>query len=103
MKCGGLATRAELLELKTVWVVTTVLLGDVVALFAVDAGHGDLWTYVRTLACHGLAPLAVLVRVWVFMPALCQGVRVPDDHACREIARAELVAEAGFEPATQRL
>ncbi len=94
MKCGCLATWTELLELKTVWVVTAVLLGDVVALFAVDAGHGDLWTYVRALACHGLAP---------FYMSLCQGVRVPDDHACREIARAELVAEAGFEPATQRL
>ena len=56
MKCGCLATTAELLELKAVWVVTAVLLGDVVALFAVDAGHGDLWTYVRALACHGLAP-----------------------------------------------
>ena len=56
MKGGSLASWAELLELKAVWVVTTVLLGDVVALFAIDAGHGDLGTNVRALACHGLAP-----------------------------------------------
>ncbi len=31
-----------------------VLLGDVVALFAINACHGDLWTYVRALTCHGL-------------------------------------------------
>lgn len=39
-----------------IWVVTTVLLGDGVAFFAFNAGHGDLWTYLRALACHGLAP-----------------------------------------------
>lgn len=56
MKGGSLATWAELLELKTVWIVATVLLGDVVAFFAIHAGHGDLGTYVRALTCHGLAP-----------------------------------------------
>ena len=57
MEGRSLAAGAELLELKTVRVVTSVLLSDVVALFAINAGHGDLWTDVRALACHGLAPL----------------------------------------------
>lgn len=59
MKGRSLATWAELLELKTVWVVTTVLLGNVVALFAINTGHGDFWANVRALACHGLAPSRV--------------------------------------------
>ena len=56
MKGGSLAAGAELLELETIRVVSTVFLGDVVALFAIDAGHGDLGTDVRALACHGLTP-----------------------------------------------
>ena len=42
MEGGSFATRAELLELKPVWIVATVLLGDVVAFLTVHAGHGDL-------------------------------------------------------------
>lgn len=59
MKGGSLAAWAELLELKTIWIVATVLLGDVVAFLAIDAGHGDLGTDVRALTCHGLAPSPV--------------------------------------------
>ena len=43
------ATRAELLQLDAVRVVAAVLPRDVVALFAVHARHGDLWTYVSRL------------------------------------------------------
>ena len=59
MKRRQLATWTELLKLHTVWIVATVLLGDVVALFAINAGHGDLWTYVRALTCHGLTPSSI--------------------------------------------
>ena len=37
------AVRAELLDLETIGIVTTVLLGDVVAVLAHLAGQGDLW------------------------------------------------------------
>lgn len=53
MNASNLATWTELLELKTVWIVTTILLSDVVTLFAIHACHGDLWTNVRALTCHG--------------------------------------------------
>jgi hypothetical protein len=46
---------AELRKFQTVWVVATVLLGDVVAFLAVHACERDLWANVCTLACHGLA------------------------------------------------
>src|SRR4051812_16344590 len=47
--------RAELLHLKTVGVVPTVLLRDVVPLLALRARERDLRTDVRALAGHGLA------------------------------------------------
>jgi hypothetical protein len=53
---GDLATRAELLELEAVWIITAVLLSNVITLFALDAGHSDLWADIRTLACHRRAP-----------------------------------------------
>ena len=56
MCCRKLATWAELLQLKAIWIVTTILLGDVVTLFALDTGHSDLWADIRALACHGRAP-----------------------------------------------
>lgn len=56
MNSGDLATRAELLELETVWIITSVLLRNVVTLFALDAGHSDLWADIRALACHRRAP-----------------------------------------------
>ena len=49
MERAGFATWAELLHFKTVWIVTTVLLRDVVALFAIYAGHGDLGANVAGL------------------------------------------------------
>ena len=39
-----LATRAELLQIETIRVVPTALLGDVVAFFALGACQSDLWT-----------------------------------------------------------
>ena len=92
MKRRQLATWTELLKLHTVWIVATVLLRDVVALFAINACHGDLWTYVRALACHGLTPSLVI-----------EGLRLPEPSRCAKFTRVELVAEAGFEPTTQRL
>jgi hypothetical protein len=56
MEGRGLASRTELLELKTVRIVSTILLGDVIPFLTVHTGHGDLGTNVRTLTCHGLAP-----------------------------------------------
>ena len=60
MKRRQLATWTELFKLHAVWIVAAVLLRDVVALFTIDAGHGDLWTYVRALTCHGLTPSLVI-------------------------------------------
>ena len=56
MERAGFATWAELLHFKTVWIVTTVLLGDVVALFALYAGHGDLGADIRALTGHRRTP-----------------------------------------------
>jgi len=53
------ATWAELLEFKAIWVVTAVLLGDVITLFALDTGHSDLRADIRALACHGRAPFSL--------------------------------------------
>ena len=47
-----LATWAELLHLKTIWIVTAILLCDVVALFAIHAGHGDFGADIRALTGH---------------------------------------------------
>ena len=86
------AVGAVLLGLKAIRIVAAVLLGDVVALFAVDAGHGDLRTNVRALTCHGLTPSSVI-----------EGPRLPEACQCAKFARVVLVAGAGFEPTTQRL
>ena len=56
MERAGFATWAELLHFKTVWIVTTILLGDVVALFAIHAGHGDFGADIRTLTGHRRTP-----------------------------------------------
>ena len=56
MERAGFATWAELLHFKTVWIVTTVLLRDVVALFAIYAGHGDLGADIRALTGHRRTP-----------------------------------------------
>ena len=44
MDGGAIATRAVLLHLNPIRIVTTVLLGDVVTLFAIRAGQSDLGT-----------------------------------------------------------
>ena len=62
MKSGSLATWTELLQFQTIWIVAAVLLCDVVALFAINAGHSDLWSYICTLACHFLALLKIEVQ-----------------------------------------
>ena len=53
------AARAVLRQLETIRRVTTVLLGDVVALLALRAGQSDLGAYVLGLACHGCFPRLV--------------------------------------------
>jgi len=45
------AGRAELAQFNSIWVVTTVLAGDVVASFAIATCHGDFRTDIR-LFCH---------------------------------------------------
>lgn len=54
MKSRRLATWTELLEFHTVWIVAAVLLCNVITILAIHACHGDFWTYVRALTCHGL-------------------------------------------------
>ena len=53
------AARAVLRQLETIRRVTTVLLGDVVALLALRAGQSDLGANVLRLACHGCFPRLV--------------------------------------------
>ena len=50
------AARAVLRQFETIRRVTTVLLGDVVALLALRAGQSDLGANVLRLACHGCFP-----------------------------------------------
>ena len=92
MKCRKLATRTELLELHAVRIVAAILLCNVITFFAIDAGHGDLRTYVRALTCHGLTPSLVI-----------EGPRLPEATQCAKFAQEVLVAGAGLEPTTQRL
>ena len=53
------AARAVLRQFETIRRVTTVLLGDVVALLALRAGQSDLGANVLGLACHGCFPRLV--------------------------------------------
>ena len=55
------ATRAELLELKTIRRVATVLRRDVVTLLALGACQRDARTDVGALACHWGSPLVFVV------------------------------------------
>ena len=73
----SLAAWAELLQLKAIRIITTVLLGDVVPLLALCTSQRDLWPYI-----DGLGHSRVL-KIWSVL-------LVP-------------VAGAGLEPATQRL
>ena len=63
MERACLATWAELLHLKTIWIVTAILLCDVVALFAIHAGHGDLGADIRALTGHWRAPSVQNIQV----------------------------------------
>ena len=72
MKSWSLATWAELLEFHTIWIVATVLLGDVVTFFAVNARHSDLWADIRALAGHGDS-------LFLYLLHRNRGVRIPSD------------------------
>ena len=85
------AARAVLVHLKTIRIITTVLLGDVVTLFALLARQGDLGANVAL--GHGSA----FLRYGSCINGLVVQV-VPLGRTA-----VELVAEAGLEPATQRL
>jgi hypothetical protein len=74
----ALAVGAELLQLQPIGVVASVLLGDVVAVLALDARQRDLRANIRGFAGHGSASFTI------------------DTGRYR-------VAEAGLEPTTQRL
>jgi len=53
VKSRSLATRTELLKFHAIWIVAAILLGDVITLFAINAGHSDLGADIRALAGHG--------------------------------------------------
>jgi hypothetical protein len=56
--CGGLpATRTILVQLKAILGIAAVLLGDVVALFALGASHSDLGPNVSGFRSHEVFPL----------------------------------------------
>ena len=92
MEGARLAAWAELLHLKTIWIIATILLGDVIALFTLHTGHGDLGADIRALAGHRRTPL-------YSHRTSCCGRKA----TCPPAPYGNLVAEAGFEPATQRL
>ena len=50
------ATRAKLAELETIRVVTTILLGGVISLFAVIALKCNDWTNILLLGSHAILP-----------------------------------------------
>jgi len=59
MEGARLAAGAELLHLKTIWIIATILLSDVIALFTLHTGHGDLGADIRALAGHRRTPYIV--------------------------------------------
>ena len=106
-----IALRAELVHFDAIGVVTPILLGDVVAVLAVSACERDLRTDIGRLG-HGVVPL--------LSPDVGEDLRLvvctePGDSmrsfrftSLRIAGRAgtafvRAVAEAGLEPATQRL
>ena len=54
------ALRAMLLDLEAIWIVTTILTRDVVAILAVFACQSDLWANV--VASHVLAFRLIVTR-----------------------------------------
>ena len=96
MQGVGLALNAELLHLEAIRIVSTILLGDVVAVFAFFACQGDLGADIAGLGhCsltsmkHTFVCISSSLSIWYGVPI------VPDAE--------NLVARAGLEPATQRL
>ena len=79
------AAGAELLQGQTVRGVTTVLLGDVVALLALRAGQSDLGANVGGLAGHVCLLVSIL------------------EHATGALYSNACVAGEGLEPSTSRL
>ena len=75
------AVRAELLQFETIGVVPTILLGDVIAVLALNTGQGDLGPDIGGLRGH-----------WSAFQVRSVGLSID-----------ALVAMAGLEPATQRL
>ena len=91
MERARLATWAEFLHFKAIRIVTAILLGDVVALFALLARQGDLGADVAL--GHGSA-FPRYETYWNTVLRFWSSVLV---------VQVLLVAEAGLEPATQRL
>ena len=85
MRSGLAATRAVLREFQTIRRVTTVLLGDVVALLALRAGQSDLGANVGGLAGHVCLLVSIL------------------EHATGALYSKACVAGEGLEPSTSRL
>lgn len=52
MNRARFAPGAILLQFQTLWIITTVLLGDVVTVLAHLARQRNLWTHVLGFACH---------------------------------------------------
>ena len=84
------ASWAELVQLNAVWIIATVLTRDVVTSFAVATSECDLWTDVCTFFSHKATPSLV-----------GDTSRDLRNMFARTLIRD--VAEAGLEPATQRL
>ena len=49
------ATWAEFLDVQAIWIVATILFGDVIALFTFRARQSDLWTNIGAFARHWIA------------------------------------------------
>lgn len=49
------ATWAELLDVKAIWIVATILFGDVITLFTFRARQSDLRTNIGAFARHWIA------------------------------------------------
>ena len=86
MQSVCLALHAELLHFKTIRIVATILLGDVVAVFAFFACQGDLGADIAGLGhCILTSVKRTAVRVILFEP----GTIVPDPILRRACASSE--------------
>ena len=55
MSGGLVAPCAELLDVKAIWIVATILFGDVITLFTFRARQSDLRTNIGAFARHWIA------------------------------------------------